>query len=247
MVRMKSIQIALIVFIGISVGTQASIAGDRLFGTVTEDTVAPFTETPPPPSTTSATTTNEKLILLLPTQATIQPNQSVPPIDNSGDAEGAEPPSLDVSQEFADQTGTKASKLYSDAMAPQMDMLFSQLSKLASFHRHRKLTTGASDQLSCMGIESVIHHVDDPGLVEYVDPKSDLYSRLEPGDLILTIDGETNFEYYLAGHNYGNANTIAEVVVRHKNGITEQLACQRHPISYFSSDMQRGLLPFSHW
>lgn len=246
---MKSMNIALIIFLGIFAGRQAGNTADRLFGTITEEGTSPTADVqaaPLPqnasPITVPGSVMNKKLIPL-PGQTEGPPSQNSQAlhIDTASEDDQA---ADDSGRRSTNESVSDAANLDTDAMEPQMEMLFSQLSKLASLHRHKRHATGASDELSCLGMETVVYRIDGPGIVKYVDPKSDLYSKLAPGDSVLTIDGETMLQYHLGRHNYGNANTTAQVLVRHQNGVTEQLTCQRHPINYFTPYVQRGLLPY---
>jgi C-terminal processing protease CtpA/Prc len=121
---------------------------------------------------------------------------------------------------------------------------FAMLGELASDRPRQKLNGSADDSLSCLGIETTSTTVNGPGVLMYVDPHSDLFAKITPGDLVLSIDGAPVVIYSLRRANYGNSGSLAKVSVLHQNGVAEQLTCERHPMKYFSSFVQQRMLPY---
>jgi hypothetical protein len=77
-------------------------------------------------------------------------------------------------------------------------------------------------------------------IVLYIDPASDLYGKVFPGDIVLTIGGEDP-EVSLAHLNhFGDINTLIVVVVlRHGTELT--FNCHRHPLESFAPNIANGL------
>ena len=88
----------------------------------------------------------------------------------------------------------------------------------------------ASHELSCIGVAWVITQ---PHQVIYVDPQSDLYGKVVPGDLIISQDGIDPTVCRTQRRNFGTENTLITVVFqRGKECFSYQ--CHRHPVAWFS-------------
>jgi len=83
------------------------------------------------------------------------------------------------------------------------------------------------------------------GIVEGIDPASDLSGKVVPGDRILAINGVSPLESALTGANFGNAGTIAQVTYSH-DGTVQTLPCKRQPISFFQPQAQSMLNSGAH-
>jgi C-terminal processing protease CtpA/Prc len=172
------------------------------------------------------------------------------PVAKSEQATNAErdavaPQESSVSQQIqAPVSDAQIEEIRSVALPPEFTEMLARLGEIAARRNHKKLSSSADDSLSCLGMETVSMSLNGPGVVEYVDPHSDLAEKVTPGDWVLSIDGAPVVLYALRRENYGNSGTKAQVLVRHQNGVTEQIACERHPMKYFSSFVQGGLLPY---
>jgi len=106
--------------------------------------------------------------------------------------------------------------------------------------RARATTTtisgGAQNQLSALGIAFKFSS----GKVNIVDPNSDVYGRIFPGDRILAYDGMSPVESYRSGSNFGNAGSVVQLTFEHE-GLVTTLPCRRKPISEFSPAFQSEL------
>jgi len=92
------------------------------------------------------------------------------------------------------------------------------------------------NQLSALGIAFKFTS----GKVNIVDPGSDLYGRIFPGDRIISYDGMSPVDSYRSGSNFGNAGSIVQLTFEH-NGVVATLPCRRKPVSQFSPAFQSEL------
>lgn len=74
-------------------------------------------------------------------------------------------------------------------------------------------------------------------IIRFIDPNSDLFGQIHPGDRIISVDGlDPNYARQIR-HNFGQEQTLVTVVYLH-NSEQIQASCHRHPISSFSPFMQ---------
>jgi hypothetical protein len=106
----------------------------------------------------------------------------------------------------------------------------------ANAQRTQQLNAGAQNQLSALGIAFKFSS----GKVNLVDPGSDLYGRIFPGDRILSYDGMSPVDSYRSGSNFGNAGTVVQLTFEHE-GVVTTLPCRRKPVTEFSPAFQSQL------
>jgi len=98
------------------------------------------------------------------------------------------------------------------------------------------IMAGAQNQLSALGIAFKFSS----GMVNLVDPGSDLYGRIFPGDRILSYDGMSPLDSYRSGSNFGNAGTVVQLTFEHQ-GFVSTMPCRRKPVTEFSPAFQSQL------
>jgi hypothetical protein len=98
------------------------------------------------------------------------------------------------------------------------------------------MQAGAQNQLSALGVAFKFSS----GRVIAVDPGSDLYGQIFPGDRIISYDGMNPVESYRSGSNFGNAGTVVQLTFEH-GGLVRTLPCRRKPVSEFSPAFQSEL------
>jgi hypothetical protein len=103
-------------------------------------------------------------------------------------------------------------------------------------NQRTQLNAGAQNQLSALGIAFKFSS----GMVNLVDPGSDLYGRIFPGDRILSYDGMSPLDSYRSGSNFGNAGTIVQLTFEHQ-GVVSTMPCRRKPVTEFSPAFQSQL------
>jgi len=98
------------------------------------------------------------------------------------------------------------------------------------------IMAGAQNQLSALGIAFKFSS----GMVNLVDPGSDLYGRIFPGDRIISYDGMSPLDSYRSGSNFGNAGTVVQLTFEHE-GVVSTMPCRRKPVTEFSPAFQSQL------
>jgi hypothetical protein len=72
-------------------------------------------------------------------------------------------------------------------------------------------------------------------VVYYIDPNSDLYGKVSPGDRIILADGIPYQQYYHQRMNFGRPGEVVNVRVQHQDGRPmETILVRKKPISCFS-------------
>jgi hypothetical protein len=103
-------------------------------------------------------------------------------------------------------------------------------------HRKPILETEVSMHISAIGLS----HDPFTGKINRIDPASDLYNKVYPGDILVSIANESPAQSLNTLSNFGNENTIVTVIVLHK-GERKTFACHRKPLENFQPSIQEGL------
>ena len=102
--------------------------------------------------------------------------------------------------------------------------------------QNTELNVGAQNQLSALGVAFKFSS----GRVSLVDPNSDVYGRIFPGDRILSYDGMSPIDAYRSGSNFGNAGSVVQLTFEHE-GVVQTLPCRRKPVAELSPAFQSEL------
>jgi hypothetical protein len=98
------------------------------------------------------------------------------------------------------------------------------------------LQGSGQNEISALGLDWQMR----TGRVNAVDPASDLYGVVGPGDRILALDGNNPFLAWQTGQNFGNIGTICVVTYMH-DGMVNTVRCRRQAVSNFQPKNQKLL------
>lgn len=104
--------------------------------------------------------------------------------------------------------------------------------------RNTRLQGRTGDKLSAVGLELA-----PDGRIIQVDPGSDLFGKVRPGDIAESYNGENPIRYIRDRKNYGGADSIVRIQIRHRYGGEEFFMARRKPVTDFASSYQTGMLP----
>lgn len=79
------------------------------------------------------------------------------------------------------------------------------------------------------------------GTIYFIDPNSDVYGKVQPGDCLLTEDGINAWVAMKKKLNFGPAGTQVILTIKTNQGIIT-LPCIRHDVSWFTAQFQRDLM-----
>lgn len=79
-------------------------------------------------------------------------------------------------------------------------------------------------------------------VIQYIDPNSDLYGRIVPGDVIVSANGIPYREYYHYKMNFGTPGEQVNLLFVHQDGrLPETIRARKKPISSFGRQMAAGI------
>lgn len=100
------------------------------------------------------------------------------------------------------------------------------------------LSGQTSKEIAAIGISwNLFNHV-----INYVDPGSDLFGKVEPGkDRFLGLGSLDAIDVVRSGYNIGDSGTWVEAVIRGRDRITRHIPVRRQPLSNFAPKFARSL------